>query len=46
MISILGSFERKNKIKWDYDVEANVLYISFGVTILNPLKGDAKNPTP
>jgi len=26
----LNISEKKNKIKWDYDAEADVLYISFG----------------
>jgi uncharacterized protein YuzE len=26
----LNISEKKNKIKWDYDAEADILYISFG----------------
>ena len=29
-IETLNIFETKDKIKWDYDAEADVLYISFG----------------
>jgi len=32
----LNISERKDKIKWDYDAEADVLYISFG----NPQKAE------
>lgn len=32
----LNIAERKDKIKWDYDAEADVLYISFG----NPQKAE------
>ena len=31
----LNISEKKNKIKWDYDAEADILYISFG----NPKTG-------